>query len=258
MDSEVAVMVIELNNVRFTYGCHPVLDGVSLQVTAGEIVGITGPNGAGKTTLLHLIVGLVRPQSGELKLFGVPAGVFKERHQIGFVGQRASHFNRSYPATVYEVVLSGRTALRGFFRFFNREDRICVEEALGRVGMLVYRNVPVGELSGGQQQRVMIARALALRPRLLVMDEPTNGVDNAGIKDLSRLIGGLRDEGITILVVSHEPGWLTGLTSKWVCLDRKICSCNSRVFPREAGWTECLPARSEKIGLGCADSPVGG
>ncbi len=253
-----AEMVVEMNNIRFTYGCHPVLDSISLQVAAGEIVGITGPNGAGKTTLLHLIVGLVRPQSGELKLFGLPVRSFKERRQIGFVGQRASHFNRSYPATVYEVVLSGRTALRGIFRFFNRQDRSCAEEALERVGMLAYKNVPVGELSGGQQQRVMIARALALRPRLLVMDEPTNGVDKDGIKDLSRLIGDLRDDGITILVVSHEPGWLAGLTSKWVCLDRTICSCNSSKYPREAGWPGCLPVRGEKLGLGCADSPVGG
>lgn len=252
-------MVIELNDVHFTYGCHPVLDGISLRVNEGEIVGVTGPNGAGKTTLLHMVVGLIRPQSGDIRVFGMPAGDFKARHQIGFIGQRAAHFNRSYPATVYDVVLSGRTAVRGLFRFFNREDRRCAEDALERVGMLRYRNAPVGDLSGGQQQRVVIARSLALRPRILVMDEPTNGVDAVGVRELSEIISRLREDGITMLVVSHDPGWLTGLASKWVCLDRKLCTCNCRDYPRmAAGMPQCLPVREEKPGLSCADSPARG
>lgn len=250
-------MVIELRDVHFTYGCHPVLDGITLHVEQGEIVGVTGPNGAGKTTLLHLVVGLIKPQAGEVSVFGLPAGAPKVRHLVGFVGQRAAHFNRSYPATAYDVVLSGRAGVRGIFRFFKREDRLCALEALERVGMLDYRDVPVGELSGGQQQRVVIARALALRPRVLVMDEPTNGVDAAGIRELVRVIGRLREEGITMLVVSHDPGWLEGLASKWVCLDRKLCTCNCRDYPRLAGVSTCVPVR-EKVGLGCADSPAGG
>ncbi len=251
-------MVIEMNNVTFTYGCHPVLDGISLRVAEGEVVGITGPNGAGKTTLLNLVLGLLQPQGGEIKIFGVPVARFKDRHRIGYVGQKAAHFNASYPATVFEVVLSGRAAARGLFRFFNCYDRECASAALEKVGMLDYRNVPVGELSGGQQQRVMIARALALRPSLLLMDEPTNGVDTAGIKELGDVIVRLRDEGITMLVVSHEPAWLNGLTSKWVCLDRKLCSCNSGEYLRVAGRPGCLPVRDEKLSLGCADSPAGG
>lgn len=254
-------VVIELNDVHFTYGCHPVLDGISLRVDEGEIVGVTGPNGAGKTTLMHLLVGLARPQSGSVKILGLPAGDLKARQQIGFVGQKAAQFNRSYPATAYDVVLSGRAPLRGLFRFFRREDRRLAVEALERVGMLAHRDVPVGELSGGQQQRVVVARALALRPRVLVMDEPTNSLDAGGVKALSEILGRLREEHITMLVVSHDPAWLAGLANKWVCLDRRLCTCNCGHcvdYPRANTVPGCMPYRGEKIGLGCIDSPAGG
>ncbi len=249
--------VIDINNVHFTYGCHPVLDGITLHVEEGEVVGVTGPNGAGKSTLLHLVMGLLRPQSGEIKLFGVPVSKFKAWYRVGFVAQQAS-FNRSYPATVFEVVLSGRAALRGFFRFFGREDRRCAEEALARVGMLQHRSALINELSGGQQRRVLIARALAARPRVLIMDEPTAGVDAATMQQLGELIGELRGEGITMMLVSHEPEWLTAVASKWVCLDRKICSCNCRDYPEISIWRNCMLSRGKKISLGCADGVAGG
>ncbi|TYO97997.1 metal ABC transporter ATP-binding protein [Desulfallas thermosapovorans] len=250
--------MIELNNVHFTYGCHPVLDGISLHVHEGEVVGITGPNGAGKSTLLYIILGLLKPQSGEVKILGVPVNRFREWHRIGYVSQRATLFNRSYPATVFEVVLSGRAALRGMFRFFGRGDKRCAEEALERVNMLSWRNTPISALSGGQQQRVMIARALAVKPRILVMDEPTNGVDAANLADLARLLKDLRSDGVTMLLVSHEPEWLSSLASRRVCLDRKICSCHCHDYPGELLWRECTQSREEKISLDCADSLVRG
>jgi len=250
--------LIQLKDVHFTYGCHPVLDGISLYVQEGEVVGVTGPNGAGKSTLLHVIMGLIKPQSGEIKVFGVPVSKFKDWHRIGYVSQRAAFFNRSYPATVFEVVLSGRAALRGMFRFFGREDKRCAEEALERVNMLSRRNVALGELSGGQQQRVMIARALAVQPRILIMDEPTNGVDAVNLVELSRLLKNLHDEGVTMMLVSHESEWLSSLASKRVCLDRKICSCNCHYYPGEIRWRDCMMSRQEKYSLDCADSLVRG
>lgn len=251
-------MIIDINDVHFTYGCHPVLDGISLHVGEGDVVGVTGPNGAGKSTLVHLIMGLIRPQSGSIKLFGVPVEKFRKWHRIGFVAQKATLFNSSYPATVFEVVLSGRAGLRGLFRFFNREDKRCAGEALEQVHMLEYRDTPISDLSGGQQQRVMIARALAARPRVLIMDEPTSGVDAANLARLTRLLAGLRNDGVTMLLVSHEPEWLASLASKRVCLDRKICSCNCRDYANEVRWKDCMASRREKLSLGLRDSLVGG
>ncbi|AGL02624.1 metal ABC transporter ATP-binding protein [Desulfoscipio gibsoniae] len=250
--------MIELTDVHFTYGCHPVLDGISLHVCEGEVVGITGPNGAGKSTLLHIILGLIKPQSGEIKIFGVPVNKFKAWHSIGYVSQKATLFNRSYPATVFEVVLSGRAALRGMFRFFSREDKRCAEYALDRVNMLSLRNSPISELSGGQQQRVMIARALVVQPRVLIMDEPTNGVDAANLAGLAQLLKNLRDDGVTMMLVSHEPEWLSSLASKRVCLDRRICSCNCHNYSNALRWRDCMMSREEKFSLGCADGLVRG
>ncbi|WP_347488014.1 metal ABC transporter ATP-binding protein [Desulfoscipio sp. XC116] len=248
--------MIELIDVHFTYGCHPVLDGISLHVHEGDVVGITGPNGAGKSTLLYIIMGLIKPQSGEVKIFGVPSNKFREWYRIGYVSQKATLFNRSYPATIFEVVLSGRAGLRGMFRFFGKEDKRCAEEALERVNMLSLRNAPISELSGGQQQRVMIARALAVQPRVLIMDEPTNGVDAANLTALARLLKNLRDDGVTMMLVSHEPEWLSYLVSKRVCLDRKICSCNCHNYSDEVRWRDCMVRRKEKISLGCSDGSL--
>lgn len=250
--------MIELNDVHFTYGCHPVLDGISLHVQEGEVVGITGPNGAGKSTLLHVIMGFIKPQSGEVKVFGVPMNKFKDWHWIGYVSQQATLFNRGYPATVFEVVLSGRAALRGLFHFFGREDKRYAEEALERVNMLSRRNAALSELSGGQQQRVMIARALAVQPRVLIMDEPTNGVDAANLAELTRLLKNLNDDGVTMMLVSHESEWLSSLASKRVCLDRKICSCNCHLYPGGIRWRDCMNKRQEKISLDYTDSLVRG
>jgi len=249
--------MIELNDVHFTYGCHPVLDGISLHVQEGELIGVTGPNGAGKSTLLYIIMGLIKPQSGEVNIFGVPVNKFKEWHRIGYVSQ-ATLFNRSYPATVLEVVLSGRAALRGMFRFFGREDKRCAEEALERVNLLSQRNVALGELSGGQQQRVMIARALAVQPRVLIMDEPTNGIDAINLAELARLLKNLHHDGVTMMLVSHESEWLSSLASKRICLDGKICSCSCHYSPSEIRWRDCMMNRQEKINLDCADSLVRG
>jgi zinc transport system ATP-binding protein len=250
--------MIELTDVYFTYGCHPILDGISLHVQEGEVVGITGPNGAGKSTLLYVIMGLIKPQSGEVKILGVPVNKFKDWHKIGYVSQKAALFNRSYPATVLEVVLSGRAAMRGLFRFWGREDKRCAEEALERVNMLSQRNTALCELSGGQQQRVMIARALAVQPRVLIMDEPTNGVDAANLAGLARLIKKLHEDDVTIVLVSHESEWLSSLVGKRVCLDRKICSCSCHYYPDEIRWRDCMNSRQEKISLDCADSLVRG
>ena len=229
-------LVLELYDVNFTYGCHQVLANFSMQIYEGEAVGVTGPNGSGKSTLLHVIMGLAKPQRGIVKVFGTPVNELKEKYRIGYVSQRAAFFNLSYPATVEEVVLSGRATVRGMFRFFNREDRICAASALERVHMLPLRKARLGELSGGQQQRVMIARALASQPRLLIMDEPTNGVDASNLADLASLLQDLHQQGVTMLLVSHDAHWLASLVDKRVSLDSASCSYHHSFYLQGEGW----------------------
>src|SRR5262249_37915559 len=150
---------------------RPVLTGVDLRVDEGEFVAIAGPNGGGKTTLLRLALGLERPTAGRVLLYGEPAASFGHRSRIGYPAQRTRIGARA-PATVREVVEAGRAPLRPFGRLHG-DDRAAVAQAIERVGLADRARRPLHELSGGQQQRAFIAKALAARPSLLVLDEPT-------------------------------------------------------------------------------------
>jgi len=225
-------LVVELKNVSFTYGCHPVLENIHLEIKAGEAVGFTGPNGSGKTTLLKLILGQLKPRSGTVKLFGVDAHRFKERYRIGYVAQRAAHFNTGFPATVREVVASGRVARRGLFRPLTGRDYALVDRILEKVGLFELANQPLGILSGGQQQRVFIARALVAQPEILILDEPTVGIDQAAQVSFYKLLRDLNQDGnITLLIVSHELEGLSAVITRQVCLDNRICTCSCHSYP---------------------------
>jgi len=222
--------IVELRDVYFTYGCHPVLDGVDLDIISGEAVGITGPNGSGKTTLLKLILGQLRPQRGVVRLFGTEITSFKERYRVGYISQNARFFNKSFPATAREVVASGRVAARGIMRRLSKDDYNIVEEALDTVGMLQRGNQLVGNMSGGQQQRVLLARALASQPLLLIMDEPSAGLDRTGKNELYTILSKLNTEkGVTLVLVSHDVDEITPLITRKVCLDKKLCSCERNI-----------------------------
>lgn len=223
--------VVELQEVYFTYGCHPVLDGVNFKVYPGESIGITGPNGAGKTTLLKLILGQLRPQKGRIKLFGVDSASFKERHRIGYVSQNARHFNKSFPATAREVVASGRVAVKGLFRWLKKDDYRIVDEVLDLVGMLSKGSQRIGTMSGGQQQRVLLARALAAEPRLLILDEPTAGLDASGRNELYGILARLnKEKKVTLLLVSHDVEEVSWLITRQVCLNKTLCSCQKSAY----------------------------
>lgn len=224
--------VIEINRLSFTYGCHPVLKDVSLTVMAGEAVWITGPNGAGKTTLLKLLVGQLQPGEGEIRIFGSNAGTGRWRQRVSYVPQRAAFFNPSFPATVMEVVLSGRAGLRGLFRSYNSNDYSEVEKALKTLELDHLKNALISTLSGGQQQRAFIARALASGPDLLIMDEPTVGVDNAAGRRLYSILKKLnREENLTLLIVSHDAEGAAGISTRQVCLNLHLCTCNTWETP---------------------------
>jgi zinc transport system ATP-binding protein len=198
-------LAVELRQVTFAYGAGPpVLRGVDLAVGQGEFAAFAGPNGGGKTTLLRVALGLERPQEGEALLYGEPAHRFSRRARLGYLAQR-SRLAIDAPATVREVVAAGRLATGGLLGPLRRRDRGIVDEAIERVGLAAAAARPLARLSGGQQQRAFIAKALAAEPDLLVLDEPTTGVDAETQEALAVLLDRLhRELGVTILYVSHE------------------------------------------------------
>ena len=215
-------LAVEFDSVDFAYAKgQAVLTGVDLSVEAGEFVAIAGPNGGGKTTLLRLALGLERPTRGNVLLFGEPARTFRDRARIGYLAQR-TRIGVHAPATVREVVEAGRAPLRPLGRL-RAEDRDAVDEAIERVGMTELAHRPLTRLSGGQQQRAFIAKALAARPKLLVLDEPTTGVDVEAQEALATLLSSLHDElGVTILYVSHEFGAVEHFVQRLVLVRERI------------------------------------
>jgi zinc transport system ATP-binding protein len=200
-------LAVELRDLSFAYdGSRPVLLDVDLAVAAGEFVAIAGPNGGGKTTLLRVVLGLERPSRGEALLFGEPATRFSRRSTLGYLAQR-SQLGVDAPATVREVVSAGRLAAGGLLGPLRRRERAIVSEAIARVGLGEQADKPLRTLSGGQQQRAFIAKALAGEPSLIVLDEPTTGVDVEAQEALASLLHRLhRELAVTILYVSHEFG----------------------------------------------------
>jgi zinc transport system ATP-binding protein len=200
-------LAVALRGVSYAYPGGPsVLTGVDLEVSTGQFVGIAGPNGGGKTTLVRVALGLARPTAGEALLFGRPTHDFDERSRLGYLAQRAL-VGIEAPVTVHELVSAGRVPRRGLFRPYSGSDRRAVRAAIERVGLLERARDPVGRLSGGQRQRAHIAKALAGEPDLLVLDEPTSGVDADAQESFAALLEDLHAElGTTILYVSHEFG----------------------------------------------------
>ncbi|MBW5446800.1 ATP-binding cassette domain-containing protein [Cohnella sp. CFH 77786] len=196
--------IITLDRVSFSYGAKPVLTDLSFSVKERDFIGLIGPNGAGKSTLLRLIVGLLKPDSGRIELFGAPADQFKDRHLIGYVPQR-SQFNPLFPATVREVVLSGLFGRRKLFRRVTREDQHRCDDALRTMQIEDLADKRIGALSGGQQQRVFLARALISNPKLLILDEPLTGIDAETQMNFFHLIRHMHQKhDITFLMVSHD------------------------------------------------------
>jgi zinc transport system ATP-binding protein len=200
-------LAVELKGVTFAYGAGPpVLRDVDLAVEAGEFVAIAGPNGGGKTTLVRIALGLERPSAGTALLFGEPAHSFSRRSTLAYLAQRAQ-LGTDAPATVREVVAAGRLAAGGLLGPLRRRERAIVTEAIARVGLGAVATTPLARLSGGQQQRAFIAKALAGEPALLVLDEPTTGVDVEAQEALATLLQRLhRELQVTVLYVSHEFG----------------------------------------------------
>ncbi len=214
--------VVELEQVTVTFGDHVALENVSLEVTPGQFVAILGPNGAGKTTLLRVILGLIRPTEGRVRVFGRnPIQLGKERTRIGYVPQ-LSQVDLRFPVSAWDVVLMGRYGRIGLGRRPTSEDRRAVQEAMERVGVWPLRDQPFGKLSGGQRQRVLLARALVNYPELLLLDEPTAGVDVSATNTVYALLRRLHQMGITIVVVSHDVGVVASYADTIACINKRL------------------------------------
>jgi len=214
--------IAELENVCVEYGTERVLDTVSLRIARGDFLGIIGPNGSGKTTLLRVLLGLLHPRSGQVRLFGTEIGAFREWHRIGYVPQRLA-IDAALPATVEEVIATGLVASLGSFRRRSVQASQGIDEVLARVGMDAHRRIKIGALSVGQQQRVLIARALVSRPELLVLDEPTSGVDPEAQTSFYGLLHHLnREHDVTLILVSHDIGAVAKQITKLACLNRRL------------------------------------
>jgi ABC-type Mn2+/Zn2+ transport system ATPase subunit len=214
--------IIALEHVSVTYQDLLALDDVSLAVPSGSFLAIIGPNGAGKTTLLQVILGLVRPAGGTVRVFGRnPWDPNGERRRIGYVPQIMS-VDLNFPVSVGEMVLMGRYGRIGLLRRPSATDRAAALNAMRRVGIADLADRPIRRLSGGQRQRAFLARALANEPDLLLLDEPTTGVDVTSSESLYELLRMLHAGGITMLVVSHDIGVVASYVEGVVCINRRL------------------------------------
>ncbi len=194
--------IIRVENLTFEYPDTAVLKNVNFTLYKGDFLGIIGANGAGKSTLIKLILGLLPYDAGRITLFGTELS--RVRSRIGYVSQKANSFNSDFPATVLEVVRANLFSSKGLFRRYTKEDNARAEHALALVGMTEYKDKLIGSLSGGQQQRVFIARALVSEPELLLMDEPTVGIDAASVREIMSIIKKLNSGGITMIMTNHD------------------------------------------------------
>jgi len=226
------VPIFDVENLSFSARGQKILSQISFQIFNGDYIAIIGPNGGGKTTLIRMLLGLEKPTSGSIKIFGKDKKEFKKWDKIGYVPQRASLVDANFPATVLDIVKMGRTAKRSFFSKMTQEDKDAVEDAIKKMDIENLKNKMVGTLSGGQRQRVMIARALASKPEILILDEPNTGVDMVSQKRFYGLLSKLnKEENMTILFITHDIGVIADDIGRLFTINQKATICNN---PKEA------------------------
>ena len=207
--------IISIENVSFAYNKENVLEDIILSIDEGDFVGIVGCNGSGKSTLMKLLIGQLSPSNGKIKLFNEDIGKSSSLNKIGYVPQISLSSGANFPATVEEVVMANLYSKIGFMRYPKKEHKQKVKEALKIVNMEDYSKRLIGNLSGGQQQRVMIAKALVSDPKIIILDEPTTGIDAASEEQLYNLLEKLNKESkITIVIVSHDFAKISKYTNK--------------------------------------------
>ncbi len=224
--------LIEVKDLGFSYGGNTVLENVSFSIDAGDYIGIVGPNGGGKTTLLKLLVGLLPLQIGSIEIHGIPVADFKNRSKIGYVPQRIAQEAVSFPATVTEIVESGRIPSKGLIAALDEKDREAIKRAMDIAHIADLKDRLMSSLSGGQRQRVYVARALASEPEMLILDEPFVGVDIATQRNFYAFLKELNEQRqLTILFVSHDIDVVAEEAKSILCLNRgMLCFGSSELL----------------------------
>jgi zinc transport system ATP-binding protein len=234
--------VIEVEDLSFSYNGKQVLDRVSFAIDQGDYVGLVGPNGSGKTTLIRNVVGLVKPGSGKIFLFGAALGHFNEWGKLGYLPQKINSFNRFFPATVREVVGLGLVSKGG-------AGGEAVERAMELVDVRDIGGRLIGELSGGQLQRVLLARALANEPELLILDEPTSAIDPETREKFFSVLQDLnREKKMTVVLITHDVGTIGKYAQKLLYLDQKVVFYGTfRNFCLSPEMTDLFGASSQHV-----------
>jgi zinc transport system ATP-binding protein len=215
--------VIDVRGLGFQYQSVEVLMDISFEIAAGDYVGLVGPNGSGKTTLIRALLGLVRPMTGKVALFGQALEVFQDWYKVGYLPQKASAFNPHFPATVREVVSLGLIARKPFPKRLGQDDRRAVDRALDRLDITNIGQKLIGELSGGQQQRVLIARAIVGDPELIILDEPSAALDPESREHFFNILRNLNQSSrVTMILVTHDIGTIGQYAGKLLYIDRRI------------------------------------
>lgn len=248
-ENHAGVCCIEFKNISFGYGGQEVLKNINFTIASGDYVGIVGPNGAGKTTLLKIMLGLLEPTQGSINIFGHGPEESQQHVDIGYVPQKIAQTESFFPATVYEVIKSGRTAHVGAFGHFGKEDYQAVESAMQETDVQYLSQKLIGNISGGERQRVYIARALAGEPKVLVLDEPTVGVDISAKEKFYALLEKLNTErGLTIIIVSHDVDVVANEVKYVLCLNQElVCHVSSKEFKEENMVEKLYGSKSKYI-----------
>lgn len=217
------VNIVSIDKLSFKYNSFEILNDISLNIVAGDYIGLVGPNGSGKTTLIKVIAGIATSYKGNVQLFGKPPSYFKDCHKVGYLPQRLKFFNPHFPATVKEIVASGLLSKKRLPKWINQADEVAINKALKLMDIANIKNKLIGELSGGQQQRVLVARAIVSEPEILIFDEPTAALDPETRENFFQLLKFLnQNNNVTIILVTHDIGSIGKYAAKLLYLDKGI------------------------------------